>query len=137
MKGLEKYSAKIIVAWGEAIVGNKKIRTWLTQNGYPELGVFCFALTNDLTSRKWLMENDFPHLLAIINGIERNKTALDWLGINKFYELRNLALAADGYDKSIDWLKENHPVLGILAGKMAYVKNQIDDSNYNPHKLNP
>ncbi|MFT7611743.1 MAG: hypothetical protein ACI9J3_000689 [Parvicellaceae bacterium] len=137
MKGLEKYNAKILVAWGEAIIGNQEIRTWLTQNGYPELGVFCFALTNDNPSRVWLMENDHPHLLALINGIERNKKALDWLGVNGFLVLRNIALAADGFDQSVVWLREQHPTLVMLAGKMAFIKKQIDDDNYNPHKISP
>jgi len=137
LKGLEKYNAKILVAWGEAITGNKEIREWLTKNGYVELGVFCFALTNDAKSRKWLMDNDFPHLMAMINGIERNKKALDWLGINKFHVLRNMALAADGFESSTKWLKDKHPSLLMLASKMRFIKIQIDERNYDPHRLNP
>ena len=45
------YSPKILIAWKEAIGGNKKIREWLTNNGYKELGLFCFALQNDKKAR--------------------------------------------------------------------------------------
>ena len=75
MKGLERYNAKLIIAWGEAISGNDEIRDWLMQSPYKELGIFCFALKNDEKSRDWLMNNGFPHLLAVINGIERNEEA--------------------------------------------------------------
>ena len=39
-----QYPAKILVAWAEAIGGNKKIRDWLIANDYKELGLFVFAL---------------------------------------------------------------------------------------------
>lgn len=137
MKGLEKYNAKILVAWGEAISGNEEIREWLMTNGYPELGIFCYALNNDEKSRQWLMDNNFPHLMAVINGIERNQEALIWLGVHKFYILRNIALAADGFEKNMKWLREQHPAFAMLASKMAVVKLKIDDKNYDPHRLNP
>ena len=136
MKGLEKYEAKILVAWGEAISGNTKIRSWLVKNGYPELSVFCYALNNQDDARQWLMDNNFPHLMALINGIERNEQALEWLGINEYYLLRNLALAADGSTASMDWLKGKHPAFAVLAGKMEVIKRRIDDDNYDPHKMN-
>ena len=41
-----EYPPKILVAWGEAISGNGEIRDWLIKNGYPELGLFTFALRN-------------------------------------------------------------------------------------------
>ena len=38
------YPAKILLAWKEAIGGNKEIRSFLLKSKYKELGVFCFAL---------------------------------------------------------------------------------------------
>ncbi len=137
MKGLEKYSAKILIAWGEAISGNDQIRSWLLKSPHPELGIFCYALRNHEESRNWLIINKFPHLMALINGIERNKQALDWLGFNGYHILRNMALAADGYEASIDWLKEKHPAFAILAEKMEVIKNDIEDKNFDPHRINP
>ena len=137
MKGLEKYDAKILIAWGEAISGNMEIREWLLKNGYHELGIFCYALNNHAPSRKWLMEHKYAHLMAVINGIERNETALNWLGVNGYYILRNIALAADGFETSLEWLKLRHPGFAVLASKMSYIKTKIDDKNFDPHRINP
>ena len=50
------YPKKILVAWGEAISGNSEIRDWLMKNGYPELGVFVFALHLKPDARQWLIK---------------------------------------------------------------------------------
>ena len=42
-----QYPAKVLLAWGEAISGNREIRDWLMQNGYPELALTCHALHLD------------------------------------------------------------------------------------------
>ena len=47
------YPPKILVAWGEAISGNSKILDWLMKNGYPELGIFCHALKNDVKGKDY------------------------------------------------------------------------------------
>jgi hypothetical protein len=73
------YPAKIILAWGEAISGNKEIKQWLMENDYPELGLFVHALYNQAEPRKWLLENGYPHLMALINGAEGNPNAILWL----------------------------------------------------------
>ena len=62
------YPIKIVLAWAEAVSGNEGIRTWLMENGYPELGLFVHALNNQDEARTWLMQNGFPHLMALING---------------------------------------------------------------------
>ena len=59
-----KYSTKVLVAWAEAIKGNKEINNWLLKNGYKELGIFVHALHNDEESRNWLMKNKYPHLIT-------------------------------------------------------------------------
>ena len=38
-----EYPAKVLLAWGEAIMGHAQLRDWLIKNGYPELGIFTFA----------------------------------------------------------------------------------------------
>ncbi|MGD1849028.1 MAG: hypothetical protein ACFB10_26850 [Salibacteraceae bacterium] len=73
------YPPKVLLAWTEAVGGNAKIRDWLIQHGYKELGIFCFALRNKASARQWLLENKFPHLLALINGVEGNLSAIKWL----------------------------------------------------------
>ena len=55
--GMKKYPEKILLAWGEAIGGNVEIRDWLLKEGYPELGLFCYALYFDKKSCEWLLKN--------------------------------------------------------------------------------
>lgn len=129
------YPAKILLAWGEAIGGNKKIRDWLGKNGYPELYTFVFALNLKDDARKWLMKNKYPHLLALIQGVERNKKALDWLKKNQFDLLWRIALAADGDEDSLTWLLLNHRDFAHLAIKIKKVKDVIQDDNDDPHRI--
>lgn len=136
MKGA--YPAKILLAWGEALTGNRGIRDWLMKNGYPELGIFCFALRNQQEARDWLMENGFPHLMATINGAEGNEQAFEWLKIHGYDVLSRVARAGDGDDDSVHWLKQrNQPEFAMLALKIRYIKNQIEDDNNDIHKISP
>ena len=85
------YPAKIIIAWGEAISGNRDIRAWLMANGYPELGLFVYALHHKEDARRWLIENGHAHLMALINGAEGQQAALHWLNTHGFDVLENMA----------------------------------------------
>ncbi|MCB0767680.1 MAG: hypothetical protein KDB95_10785, partial [Flavobacteriales bacterium] len=86
------YPAKVLLAWGEAISGHAELRDWLMKNGYPELGLFTFALRNKPEAREWLMKNGHPHLMAIITGIEGDTKALEWLERNGMSVLKHVAL---------------------------------------------
>lgn len=135
LKGLA-YEPKILVAFGEAITGNVKIRDWLTQNGFPELGVFCFALRNKDDARSWLLENGFQHLMALINGVEGNKNALMWLRAHKYDVLFKMALAGDGDEAAFNWLVSNDlKIAALLAKKIEFIKDQIEEDNNDPHKI--
>ena len=129
------YPVKILVAWGEAISGNGEIRDWLTKNGYPELGIFTFALRNKDEATAWLMNNNFPHLVALINGIEGNPQALKWLNDNGFKNLNIMAMSADHNEKATLYLMKNDKLLAMLALKMGAVKDQIDNDNNDVHKI--
>ena len=130
-----EYPLKIIVAWGEAISGNREIRDWLIKNGYRELGLFTYALRNKDDARDWLMKNGYPHLMALINGIEGNQGALKWLEKNNFNILRHMALAGDSHEESFNWLLRNgHREFAMLAKKMEQVKIDIDNDNSDVHK---
>jgi len=130
------YPSKVILAWGEAVSGNKKIKDWLTSNGYPELGLFCYALVNKEDARKWLLENGFPHLLALINGSEGNIQAVQWLQKNGFDILAHMAMAADNDEKAMNWLVTNTPKeIQLLTIKVQFVKNRIDAENEDVHKF--
>ena len=128
------YPAKILVAWGEAISGNARIRDWLIKNGYPELGIFVFALHLKADARKWLMENGHPHLMAVIRGIEDDEEALKWLDANNMNVLRKVA-ESGGDDAAFQWLLKNeHRELAMLGLKMWSIKMQIEDDHNDPHK---
>jgi len=130
-----QYPAKILVAWGEAISGNTVIRDWLTKNGYPELGIFVFALHLKADARKWLMENRQAHLMAVIRGIEGDEKALEWLETHDMLVLRKVA-ECGGDDEAFQWLlRKGHRELAMLGLKMWSVKMQIEDDHNDPHKF--
>ena len=130
------YPPKVLLAWGEAVAGNAKIRNWLTQNGYPELGIFIFALHNQDDARNWLRDNGYPHLLAMIAGGEGDENAMKWLFASGYQILGHMAAVIDRSEPSLKWLKDNnHELFAGLAQKMRIVKDRIDHDNYDPHKI--
>ena len=131
-----EYPAKILLAWGEAIAGNPVLRDWLIKNGYPELGIFTFALRNKEDARKWLMANGHPHLMAIITGIEGDKAALDWLERNGMNTLKYVALTGDGEEEAFRWLVDHgHRELAMIGNKMHQVKRKMDEDYGDYHRL--
>lgn len=131
------YPAKILVAWAEAIGGNKKIRDWLIANDYKELGLFVFALYHNEESRVWLMKNGHQHLMAVITGAEGDKNAIMWLEKHNFKPLAKVALVGDGNNAAFEWLKQNgHPELALVAKRIEVVKDDIEQDNNDPHSIN-
>ncbi len=123
-----EYPAKVLLAWGEAISGHAGLRDWLIKNGYPELGVFTFALRNKPDAREWLMKNGHPHLMAVITGIEGDQKALEWLKRGGMNVLRHLALAGDGDHDSFKWLAAHgHRELAMIGLRMHKVKRDLDE----------
>jgi hypothetical protein len=132
------YPPKIILAWGEAISGNNQIRDWLIKNGYPELGLFVFALHLKQDAREWLMKKGHAALFALIHGAEGNKEALKWLEKNQYVLLLKMAQGADNDDKAIAWLVEKgFPDFAVIAQKIRYVKNDIESDHNDVHKFSP
>ena len=130
-----EYPAKILLAWGEAISGNTQIRDHLIKSGYPELGIFVFALHLKPDARKWLMDNRHPHLMAVIRGIEGDTKALEWLEANGMLVLRKVA-ECGGNEEILHWLLNNgHRELAMLGLKMWSIKMQIEDDHNDPHKF--
>lgn len=131
-----EYPSKIMIAWREAIGGNRELRDWLTSNGYPELGIFVFALHNKDDARNWLIANGHPHLMALVNGAEGNPNALLWLKKYGFDVLEKMARGADNDDNAVAWLVTKG--FGDMAGiamRMRRVKNQIEADNNDVHKI--
>ncbi len=133
-----EYPAKIIIAWAEAIGGNKEIRDWLMANGYPELGIFIFALHNKQEARDWLLTNGHPHLMALINGVEGNPNAILWLRKYELDVLAKMAQAGDNSEEAMIWLHANgFADMAKVAGKIRIIKNEIESSNNDMHKISP
>lgn len=131
-----EYPAKVLLAWGEAITGHTGLRDWLMANGYPELGIFTYALRLKPDARKWLLDHGHPHLMALISGIEGDKGALQWLERNGMQVLKQVALTGDGDDEAFKWLvQQGHRELAMLGRKMNMVKAAIDDDHNDPHKF--
>jgi hypothetical protein len=135
---LRSYESKVILIWAEAIGGNKELRTWLMENGYPELGVFVHALNNQDEARTWLMKNGFEHLMALINGAEGNPNACLWLRKYELDVLEYMARTADNDENALMWLLGNDfPDMAQVALKMRTVKNEIESRNNGIHKISP
>jgi hypothetical protein len=130
-----EYPAKVLVAWGEAIAGHAGLRDWLIKNGFPELGIFTFALRNKQDARQWLLDNGHPHLLAIITGIEGDKGALSWLDGHNMHVLQQVALTGDGSEEAFRWLLDHgHRELAIVGNKMHQVKRKMDEDYGDYHR---
>lgn len=130
------YPAKVILAWGEAVGGNREIRDWLMKNGFPELGLFTYALRNKDEPREWLLKNGFPHLMAVVNGAEGNGKAVDWLNNHGYDVLAHVALSGDGNNDALEWLKRaNQREFAMLSLKIRYVKEEIERDNNDIHKI--
>ena len=130
-----KYPQKVLVAWGEAISGNREVRAWLIKNGFPELGIFVFALHLKADARKWLLDHGHAPLMALISGIEGDAKALDWLETHDFPVLRHMAVAG-GDEDAMRWLiTHDQRTLAVLALKMWSVKMAIEDDHNDPYKF--
>ena len=130
-----EYPAKVLLAWGEAIAGHAGLRDWLIKNGYPELGLFTFALRNKRDARDWLLKNGHPHLLALIAGMEGDQQALGWLERNDFQVLRHMALIGEEESTSFRWLVDHgHRELAMIALRMLKVKRDLDEQYKDIHR---
>ena len=131
-----QYPAKVLLAWGEAISGNRPLKDWLASNGYPELAMACHAIRNHRPSRTWLMENGHPHLMAMVRGSEGDRQAIQWLHQYGFEFLARVGEGADNNDEAIRALiaSEQREWAGI-ALKIRSIKNQIESDHNSAYKI--
>jgi hypothetical protein len=131
-----EYPAKVLLAWGEALNGNGPLRNWLMANGYPELGLFTFALRIEHDARRWLMENGHAHLMALVRAVEGEEAALQWLERNGFDILRQMALTANNDPEAFDHLlRQGHRELALIAKRIGAVRRAIEEDHKDPHKF--
>ena len=133
---MKSYPAKVLLAWGEAIEGNKKIRDWLGQNGFLELSMFTYALRLKSDAMKWLLDNNFPHLAAVVSGAEGKQQAIEWLNKYNWDVLAKVALVGDGDEQAFQWLVSNgHKEMAIVGRKIELVKDEIERDHNDAHKI--
>ena len=134
--GRMELPAKVILAWGEAIGGNIPLRTWLSENDYPELALFVHALHNQREARQWLMDHGYPHLMAIVRGAEGEEAAVTWLRLHGMPFAADIALAADNDDDALErLLATNQREWAGLALKIRHIKNGIERDNNDVHRI--
>ncbi len=133
-----QYPAKVLLAWGEAISGNRQLLDWLMKNGYQELGMTCHALRLADTARAWLINNGQPHLMALVSGSEGDENAVLWLHRFGYTYLADVASGADNDDEAIQRLmKAEQREWAGVALKIRFVKNQIEERHNDWHSLSP
>lgn len=131
-----QYPAKVLLAWGEAISGNRQLLDWLMKNGYHELGMTCHAIRLVDTARAWLMSNGHPHLMALVNGAEGNEQAVVWLHQFGYSYLADVASGADNDDEAVQRLMQaQQREWAGIALKIRSVKNQIEERHNDWHSL--
>jgi hypothetical protein len=132
-----QYPIKVLVAWGEAISGNRELRDWLLGNGFPELGLFVHAMHNQQSAREWLQQEGFPELMALCCGTEGDARAVQWLLNHGHITLANMARAADNDDDAMRILMEEPDrIWATLALKMRSIKNGIEERHNDWHSFN-
>jgi hypothetical protein len=132
-----QYPVKVLVAWGEAISGNRELRDWLLGNGFPELGLFVHAMHNQQSAREWLQQEGFPELMALCCGTEGDARAVQWLLNHGHITLANMARAADNDDDAMRILMEEPDrIWATLALKMRSIKNGIEERHNDWHSFN-
>lgn len=129
------YPPKILLAWAEAIKGNAAIRDWLIKNGYPELGMFTFALRNKRDARDWLVENKFLHLMALISGAEGDEDAVKWLVKHGFSMLAKVAMAGDRESDVFQEIRKQDTLFAKIAREIMLVKIEIEQNNWDYHRM--
>ena len=80
---MHNYPPKILIAFGEALDGNKKIYQWLFQNGYRELAALVSSIMAKDDAFDWLMKH-YPRFAAFTHAIEGSTEALAWLTKYKY-----------------------------------------------------
>ena len=56
---------------------------------------------------------------------------------NNFMLLFHVARSADSYAESQKWLQKNDKLMLAISLQMEFVKDEIEDKNIDPHRINP
>jgi hypothetical protein len=79
--------------------------------------------------------------VALIEGAEGEKKAVEWLKHEGGETLADMALAADNDDEALKRLMTGDPdergIWAQIALRMRHVKNSIEESNNDVHRIDP
>jgi hypothetical protein len=123
-----KYPVEVLLAFGEALKGNKEIYNWLLNNGYKELAALSNSIRGSNTAFDWLMKH-YPQLAAFDQLLDKETAALPWLQKHGFRFYIIFAQACHMRPQALAYLKrEKLNVYIRLAGIISQcLKNKEHD----------
>ncbi len=126
------YDAKILLAFGKAVDGDKDFFEWLLNNGFPELAALANAIRGDEGAVQWLLKSNYPQYGVLSNAMDNETNAVKWLIEYKDDFLLHFAQAARGNDDSIEWLRKKQlNIFIMLAGKInSVLKLQVKENTF-------
>ena len=127
---------KETMAWIAAQEGNTEILAWLRVNRI-EIFHAIQAIKLEDDSRTWLAENGFPQLIAMINAAEGDEKALKWLQQFKMDDLYHMAMAIEDEQDSWTWLKTySTEDIFLLTHSIKKIKDAIEFNHNDIHSIN-
>lgn len=115
LHSLTDYDVKLLLAFLEALKGDKKFLDFLFNNGYPELAALANAINSDTDALDWLIkQSGYPEFGVLSNAIDGEDNAIEWLRKYKCDFLLRFALACQKDDEAIKWFVANDLKIFIL-----------------------
>ncbi|MDR2868090.1 MAG: hypothetical protein LBV46_00920 [Bacteroidales bacterium] len=110
---LTDYDVKILLAFHEALKGDKKFSGFLFTTGFPELTALAAAINSDTEALDWLLAN-YPEFGVLSNAIDNEEHAIAWLEKYNCDFLSKFAAACRKEDEAIKWFADNNLKVFIL-----------------------
>ncbi|MBO7490941.1 MAG: hypothetical protein J6T59_00715 [Bacteroidales bacterium] len=111
---LTDYDTKLLLAFNESLLGNKKFSKFLVENGFPELEALSSAIHSNIQALEWLAANGYPEFAVLSNAIDDEPEAIAWL---EKYHCDFLSLFAAACRKDVAacrWFAEHDLKLFII-----------------------
>ena len=81
---------KELVAFSDALTGNKQAHHWLYDQGYHALSALLQAFNKNVEALKWLMENK-KEFAALAGAVTGDKDSYLWLMNQGYYQYADLS----------------------------------------------
>lgn len=126
-----RYKVEVLIAFGEALKGNKEIYNWLLNNGYPELAALSNSIRGSNKAFDWLLKN-YPQLAALDHVIDGHPAPLPWLKKHGYDFYIIFAHACQKRPEALDYLKKRKLKVYLY---LADIINQcLKDKEHDYHK---